>query len=439
VASEPAPAAPPELAPPPPAEPALPPPAPLPPSPEAVVPLESAPPPAEDGAWYDSINFRAFADAYYSVDFNFPKGRRPDPVRAYDANDGFSLSWVGLDVEKEPEPVGGVIALRFGPTAERLGAGCIGSTCDSSYGLSFVKQGFVSWKPGAAVRLDLGKFDTPYGAEVAEAQYNLNYTRGALYWLGQPAYHTGLRLTADLHRSFALKLLAVNGWNNAVDNNLGKSFGLQGTLRVPAGGGSDDDLLTVSLGYLMGPEADDTALIECAPGSTPDPSEPDGCRSDASNTEGGSLIADRGSSNTEGLRHFVDLTLLATPIPELSLFLNGSLGIENQRSAINLEEFESVLWWGVALAGRYAIDDRAGIGARGEYFSDRDGYVTRNAGTEINLLTGTLTFDYSPAPPVKFMLDGRVDWSNRQIFPKSVRDLTGTSFTATLGAIVTTN
>ena len=40
---------------------------------------------------------------------------------------------------------------------------------------------------GSPITLDFGKFDTIYGAEVAESQDNINYTRGVLYWFGQPA------------------------------------------------------------------------------------------------------------------------------------------------------------------------------------------------------------------------------------------------------------
>lgn len=394
----------------------------------------------EPSAWYDTVTFSAFADAFFAVDFNFPKGRRPDPVRAYDANDGFSLSWVGLDIEKAPDPVGGTLSLRFGPTAERLAGACVDGDCDSEYGLSFVKQGFASWRPGGAdgaVRLDLGKFDTPYGAEVAESQYNLNYTRGVLYWLGQPAYHTGLRLTADIHRAFALKLLAVNGWNRTIDNNLGKTFGLQATARIPASGGPDDDLATISLGYMVGPEFGDTATIQCPEGTVPDPTSPSGCEDDALGS-GGEVVVDRGGSNTDGLRHFLDLAVVLAPSPALSFFVNGSLGIEKQRSAVRADEFESVLWFGAAAAGRYAVSDEFGIAARGEYFLDKDGYTTGFAPSEITLVTGTLTFDYSPAQALKLFLDGRVDWSDREIFPSKVRERVGTSFTATLGAVVMT-
>lgn len=406
-------------------------------TPSSNPPLGDTPDVDADLAWYDLIQVRAFADAYAGVDFNFPRNRRAKPIRAYDHHDGFSLSWVGLDLEKAAEPVGGVIALRFGPTAERLGSACVDGMCDSDYGLSIVKQGFVSWKPGgshSSVQLDLGKFDTPFGAEVAESQYNFNYTRGALYWLGQPAYHTGFRLSADLDRAFAFKLLAVNGWNRSVDNNLGKTFGLQATFRVPANDGSDDDRLAVSLGYLVGPEWSDSAELNCPSGTRPNQSEPS-CEPDT-DAEGGLVLVDRGGANTEGLRHFLDLVLSLAPVSELGLSLNASLGIDNQRNPSNLAEFEPVLWWGVAGAVRYAVDDRWGIAARGEYYNDRDGYTTGFVPAQIGLLTGTLTLDYSPARALKLFADGRVDWSSRQIFPSSVRDDAGTALSLTVGAVV---
>lgn len=409
-------------------------------------PREAVPEPATpELPWYETITVSAFADAYYSLNFNLPKGDQREPIRAFDRSEGFGLSWVGLDISKEAEPVGGTISLRFGPTAQRLASRAVGSPKDSDYaGLEFVKQGFVSWRPmSGPLRLDLGKFDSPYGVEVAEAQYDINYTRGALYWLGQPYFHTGLRLTADLARSFTLKLLAVNGWNNSIDNNLMKTFGLQGTYRLP--GSADEDLLRISLGYLFGPEHDDTAVISCGPGSVPDVDEPDGCAASA-NATGGSLVVDRGTSNqAKAFRHFLDLAVVAQPSPDLVLTLNSSLGIDNQRVG-NTSDFESAVWWGVAAAGRIGLGDM-GLGLRGEYVNDHDGYTTgfgdlRDAEgnpPNIDVLTGTATFDYSPTDFLRFMFDVRVDWSNRKIFPKEVRELTGLAVSTTLGAIVMTN
>jgi hypothetical protein len=423
-------------------------------------PLAALPaaPVVEDIPWYESIAFSAFADGYLGFDFNFPKSlgqARQNPIRAYDARSGFALNWVGLDVQKAPEPVGGTIALRFGPGAQKLADACIDSdvdpgTCDgsSSLGLAYVKQAFASWKPGgagSAVQLDLGKFDTPYGAEVAESQYNINYTRGVLYWLGQPAYHTGLRVGIDASRNFNLKILAVNGWNRSVDNNLGKSLGLQGTLRLPKQSAPDEDMLTLSLGYLVGPEHADSAFIDCPAGQVFDAGAADGsgCSTSSDAQRPTSGYVDRGEANTKGLRHFLDLTLIALPTDALKLLFNASLGIDNARDPADEAEFKANTWYGFMAGARYSVAAPFGVAGRVEYYADPDGYTTGlgiTGGKDLRYVTGTLSLDYSPAEQLMLVLDGRLDWASKKLFPKASHDEdVGTAVSATLGAVVTTN
>lgn len=401
------------------------------------------PAPSEGAPWYEGLALSAFVDAYGALDFNFPKApyqARQNPVRAFDNHTGFALNWAGIDVQKDAAPVGGTLSLRFGPGAQRLAGACVDAdNCDSesSLGLGNVKQAFVSWKPHSIVTLDFGKFDTPYGAEVADSQYNVNYTRGVLYWLGQPAYHTGLRVGIDAARSFNIKLLAVNGWNRTIDNNAGKTFGLQGTYRLPKAAGSDEDLLTVAVGYLVGPEHGDSQVFTCPPGQRFDAVR--GCVL-SQGSPGDSGVADLGSSNTKGLRHFLDLTAVASPIPELKLLLNASLGIDNARDPANITEFRSASWFGIMAGARYALNQQFGLAGRIEHYSDPDGVTTGFAGNDVTLRTATLTLDYIPAQQMVVFLDGRVDWASKEIFPKGTHDELGASaVSVTLGAVVSTN
>jgi hypothetical protein len=58
----------------------------------------------------------------------------------------------------------------------------------------------------------------------------------------------------------------------------------------------------------------------------------------------------------------------------------------------------------------------------------------------VRYVTGTLSLDYSPVEQMVVVLDGRLDWSSKQVFPSGARDHdVGTAVSATLGAIVTTN
>lgn len=394
--------------------------------------------------WYESFDVRMFADAYFGWNFNAPKPQTSgnEVVRAFDTTNGFALAWAGLDVSHAAEPIGGTVALRFGPSAQRYNSSCLSARCDADHGLQNVKQAFASWRPagaGSSVSLDFGKFDTIYGAEVAESQDNPNYTRGVLFWLGQPLFHTGLRLNAELTQNFSMRALVVNGWNNTIDNNTGKTFGLQAT--VHARRDESHDLIAASVGYLGGPERDDTLAVSCPAGSVFDPSAAQGCSPGAMGSSSGTV--DQPTSNSSGFRHFVDLLLTSDPIDSLHLVLNADYGVERLRDSPFSTTFSAHKWFGAMLGARYLVVPRFALAARGELYRDADGVTTGQVNgipiRDVTLTTATLTLDYSPSKNLLLRLDNRLDHATRQIFPKGVRELTGSLFSTTLGVVVTTN
>jgi len=417
-------------------------------------------PPAESyseggDSWYDSIEFSAFADAYFGLNYNFPKpqfGR--NNLRAHDYANGFALSWVGVNASYPADPVGATVSLRFGPTAHQIGTGCLGDDkahCDSGEGLENVKQAFASWKPGGAdsvLQLDFGKFETPFGAEVSESHLNMNYTRSMLY-VSQPVFHTGIRASFAVADAFDFKLLAVNGWNNTIDNNAGKSFGAQANFHVK--NADDADMLGVSLGYMIGPEHDDTAVVQCGAGERFSATAPSGCAASSSAaTVSTSGVLDRASSDTKGLRHLIDLVVTANPIERLRLVLNADYGLDHFRDAKNLNKFDSASYYGVLLGARVAIVDQFGVAARGEFFHDSNGFISGYgahvddngvliAAKVMNLVGGTLTLDYLPSDFLTIRLDNRLDWASRQIFNQGLRDHVGQQFTTTLGVVAHTD
>jgi len=396
------------------------------------------------GHWYDSFEFRAFADAYFSLNYNAPKPQSAgnSVIRAYDVSNGFAVAWAGLDISHPAEPIGGAISLRFGPSAQRYNSSCVGK-CDADYGLANVKQAYASFRPGgksSPISLDFGKFDTIYGAEVAESQDNINYTRGVLYWYGQPLFHTGLRANWDILENLRARALVVNGWNNTIDNNTGKTFGLQLTAHAPRN--EAHEWISASLGYLGGPERDDTESVQCAAGTVFDPNSPSGCSPGTSGDTSGTL--DRPGNNSSGWRHFVDLLITSDPIDSLHLVLNADYAVEKQRDSLSASTFSPHSWFGAMLAARYLVCEKFAVAGRGEIYRDKDGVTTGSVNgipiTGATISTGTLTLDYLPGKNLLIRLDNRLDWSNKEIFPKGVRPpLSGTLFTTTLGLVVTTN
>ena len=148
--------------------------------------------------------------------------------REYARNHGFGIPFVGGDFAYAGEHGGVTVNLRFGEAAPLLIAGF------NNYALiSNVKQGFASWYATESLSIDLGFFDTVYGAEVADEWLNVNYTRGALYFLMQPFNHTGLRVNYAVSDTVGLKFLVVNGnfdFADVSDLNEVPAFGAQVTL-----------------------------------------------------------------------------------------------------------------------------------------------------------------------------------------------------------------
>lgn len=427
-----------------------------PPAPQLVVPVQPAPvsssvdttaflvptgqhpvtPEAAAPSWIETAEYRVFVDSYYGMNWNLPKpqiGPQAE-VRAYDLANGFALAWAGGDLSVPAAPVGGTLSLRFGPSAVRY-SGCISGQvpCDGDNGLTNVKQAFGSVRPVKGLTLDLGKFDTSFGAEVADSQDNMNYTRGVLYWLGQPLFHTGFRLEYEATKQLSATLLVVNGWNNSVDNNVGKTFGLQGKYA------SRNEKVSVALGYLGGPEHDDTDTLTCADGQRFDPNL--GCVA-SPGTAGNTYAVDRADSNTSGWRHFVDLVVGINPNKDFAILANASFGQDNPRDPAKSSNFVSVSWWGAMLGARYDLG-ALGVGARGEYFGDKDGFaIPRAKGTQPNadgamLVTGTLTLDADIGPNLILKLDNRLDWADLKIFQSGIRTAEGSQFTSTLGLVAT--
>jgi hypothetical protein len=400
-------------------------------------------PEANEPKWYETFAFRVFADSYFSLNYNAPKPQSSgnSVIRAFDTSNGFAVAWAGFDISHAAEPIGGTVSLRFGPSAQRYNSSCVGK-CDADYGLQNVKQAFASFRPGgkgSPLTLDFGKFDTIYGAEVAESQDNINYTRGVLYWLGQPAFHTGLRANLAITNNLSARALVVNGWNNTIDNNTGKTFGAQLTAHAPRS--DSHEWIAASLGYLGGPERDDTINVQCPAGSVFDPDSENGCSPGTGKSSSGTV--DRPGNNSSGWRHFIDLLITSDPTDSLHLVLNADYATEKQRDGDFLTTFTAHSWLGAMLGARYLVCDKFAVAGRGEIYHDEDGVTTGSVYgipiTGATIYTGTVTLDLLPSKNLLIRLDNRLDYSTKEMFPKGVRDLSGTLFTSTLGVVVTTN
>lgn len=351
----------------------------------------AAPAAPESRRTLDDVSVNAFGDAFYLVDWNRPdRPSAPSDVahRAFDHAAGFGLAFAGLDVRYAREHFGVTLDLRFGEGAARL----IGNDTPV---LGNVKQAFVSYMPTSSVSIDFGQFDTLYGAEVADSWRNLNYTRGALYYLMQPFYHTGLRASWQATRGLRLTGMVVNGTNNPIDGNVSPHVGLQASVQPSSGFG-------VSLGYYAGAGSSGFG----------DASEP---------------------TSNDDWEHFVDVVLTAGN--ERVSFV-GNLDVYASGPDSGVNEGRSMYWGGSAALGVVALEELR-FGLRGEILQDPDGFI--GDGWEW-LATGTFTIDVRPVPNVILRLDNRIEAADLAVFAGADGPATRkTWFATTLGVVVTSD
>ena len=304
----------------------------------------------------------AFAETYVSIvgdvygkyDMNQPEVEEStNPYHPFDYRNGFAVSWFGTDLSIASDSFGAKFDLRFGPTAILYNG--LDASIDGVGMMTNVKQGYLTYTPFEKLTIDFGKFDTIYGAEVADAHNNMNYTRASINWMVQPFTHTGLRVSTHIG-GVQLIGMVVNGWNNAFDNNNMKSFGVQASMGP------------LIVGYIGGPEQ---------------------------------------AHNADDWRHFVD-AIFRYDIKKFHMVLNGSYGLESFGSTTQE-------WYGASGIIGYDISELLAINMRGEYILDPNGWMT---GTRENTVaTGTLTFLHALSKEYHFFGDIRYDKTTIAAYP----------------------
>lgn len=376
------------------------------------------PPPVRDATapavpaprWYEALTIGAFADAYAQVNWNFPSPQTQN-TRGNDNMIGFALGWAGANMTYDNGVVGGTIQLRFGPRVQRYN---LGDASNVGLAMRYVKQAYATWKPRIAkgrLAFDFGKWDSTFGAENGDSYQNMNYSWPFLYWYGQPFFHTGLRVSAQLVDRLGLTVFVANGWNNTQDNNGGKTYGAQLVV-------TPRDEVTLVMGYMTGPEGDGRVDVVCDPDTAFDP-DTGGCAAMAGAPGETRQIGQRHVNRR--FRHFGDLVLLADLHPKVRLAINADIGADQQITNPVSGAYRNVLWYGSTLVMRYAFAKKWAAAARADFIHDVQGF---DSGVD-NLMvgSGTLTFDYSPVPALTIRLENRFDGANQPYFPRRPTDL----------------
>jgi hypothetical protein len=319
---------------------------------------------AATSAFFRNVEFSGFVDGYYGYNFLKPQTRRAGVERTFDVRfNSFSLNLAELALEKKPttDSRGGFrFDLDYGQTQAIVNASEPGGTAV----FQNIGQAYLSYlvPAGRGLQIDFGKFVTWNGAEVIKTKDNWNYSRGLLFTLAIPFYHAGVRATYVASDKVTVAGFLVNGWNNVVDNNSGKTVGAQVTIK-PLGA------LTVVQSYTGGPEANE--------------------------------------DNTDW-RHLADTVATYTLTPRVSLSANYDYGRDKQSGA-------TVTWQGIAAYARLQPTSWFALSPRAEYYDDKYGITS---GMAQKLKEFTLTGELKKQGVV-LRLEYRRDMSDLGFFLKN--------------------
>ncbi len=357
----------------------------------AVSPAASAEPAKSSSPTLASIlgptSVSGFVDAYYGQNFNNPASRTNN-LRFFDAaSNQFGLNLIELVVDKAPDAAnsrtGYHIALGYGQAMNAItGAGTTNSTSADQY----VKEAYFSYLApvGKGLQVDVGKFVTPHGAEVIETKDDYNYTRGILFSYAIPYYHFGMRAKYAFNDKYTLSGYFVNGWNNVIDNNSGKTYGLTFAW-------TPNKKFSLSQGYMAGPET---------------------------------------TNVNSDWRQLWDTVATINVTKRLTLMFNYDYGRGDRMLGIP----DPVYWTGIASYFKYALNDKYSFSGRYEYYNDHYGFTTGTPG-HIQEVTGT--FEHPFASHIISRLEFRHDMANNPIFTKGASTPVSNQTTLTAGMVFT--
>jgi hypothetical protein len=307
-------------------------------------------------------------------------------LRSFDKDhNSFSLDLFQLQISRAPgeDGVGFVTKVDFGKIAERIAAdwngdGTIGDVSEEQNSVE-LQEAYITYNfPGLPdLQLKAGKFVTPLGAEVIEPWANPNVSRSLAFSWAIPLTHTGATATYAFGSQASLMMGIVNGWDNVVDSNDGKSF--LGSLAI-----TPVEQFSLVLNGIYGAEQ-----------------------------------PDRGDSK----RGVFDAVATIKPIDDFAIILNydygneSDLGVGNNHAEWNA--FSGILSYDLVDALPVPI----GFAVRGEYFDDEDGTRLPTPGgagfgdcqTAWEITT---TFKVVLAEGLMFRTEYRYDSSNHPLFEK---------------------
>jgi len=184
---------------------------------------------AEEETEEPKLTFSGSVDTYFRTNFNGPNDPSEfgvvAPNTAFANTPGFSIGMINLVGAYEGKKAGMVADLVFGP---RGSVAVFGSPLDESSGFpsfssSIVNQLYAYWNVSDNVTLTMGNFNTFLGYEVISPTANFNYSTSYMFSWG-PFSHTGLKLDIATESGFSIMAAILNPTDFTEFNPFGQYF-----------------------------------------------------------------------------------------------------------------------------------------------------------------------------------------------------------------------
>jgi hypothetical protein len=281
------------------------------------------------------------------------------------SHDTFQLDQAGLTLAYQPKSgFGAVVDVIAGEDAKIVNAA--ESASASSSNAFDILQGYAQYVAGP-LTLQAGTFTTLAGAEVIAPTGNTNFSRSLLFF-AEPMTHTGLRATYAVTDTLSVIVGVNNGWNyTKVD------YGSK----------------TAELGIALTPDKYFSLTAQAYLGKDP--------------------------VDLAG-RKFLDTVATFNATSALSFVVSYDWGRQDPSPVTTGGD-----WDGIAAYVNYQMTSEWRVSLRGEYFDDKNGFIT---GTAQKLKEGTITFGYDPVSDFELRLEGRYDTSNQPGFVKAIAPAT---------------
>jgi hypothetical protein len=303
------------------------------------------------------LSFSGYVDAYYayytdSVGLgNFQKFPSVSP-----RSEQFGLNAVCLTAQYDAEKVRGIATLHYGDIPVSAWSGTFNNIMEAHAGIRICKKLWI----------DAGFFRTHVGTEglLPKENFASSISVPTFY---EPYYESGVRLNYIPTDKLAINLFVLNGFNIYVDNNTKKSFGLLATYAL-------GDKGNIGISNYIG---DDT------------PHDAD---------------------SISHLRIFQNL-FINYQFNNLKIQVGGDY-IWQENSDLADGNKSAAAYSGV-LGLKYQVTDMFAIYARGEIFSDPEGFLSgviidkKNKFTGLKSMGGTFGVEFKPVENAYVRLEGR--------------------------------